>query len=571
VPELLPCDLVMKGGITSGVVYPAAIKRLSEKYVFRNVGGASAGAIAAVIAAACEYNRREHGAAEAFQKLDDVNAELTKPHFIQSLFQPTEQARPTFEALLALQAGKAGGLAAKAASSLRVLARRSPAAVAIVLAAVLLWIAFVVVSVVALAARGVTTLDVVAFVLLAVVSALALVVLLTAGAAAAIAHLAIDLNAGLMSNGLGMCRGKELTQWLHEKTQQCAGLPLDKPLTFADLKRGPEDSTIALQLVSTDLSASRPVDLPLSDTDEATVYYFKDSELDALLPDDVLNAIRQKPVQFVDGGAEYFRMPGDGMPVVLAARLSLSFPFLLSTVPLYSRDADGREVRHTMSDGGISSNFPIHFFDSLLPSWPTFGLDLRPSPDPKQTGPKPPDVVFGPQPRPPVFTAVSSVFSFGHQILTAALDWRDTMQAELPGFRDRICQIRLTKKEGGLNLDMPDSVVMALELRGRQAGDTIVSDFRWDCHLFTRYLTFMQVMQDVLPPAKLAFDAFDAGVPTKPPDCPGYDNPDPPAWAAAEPLTDDFLDAVRWGKGKPVDFDTHAPTPRGWARITPRV
>jgi hypothetical protein len=33
----------MKGGITSGVVYPAAIKRLSEKYVFRNVGGASAG------------------------------------------------------------------------------------------------------------------------------------------------------------------------------------------------------------------------------------------------------------------------------------------------------------------------------------------------------------------------------------------------------------------------------------------------------------------------------------------------------------------------------------------------
>jgi hypothetical protein len=216
-------------------------------------------------------------------------------------------------------------------------------------------------------------------------------------------------------------------------------------------------------------------------------------------------------------------------------------------------------------------NFPIHFFDSFLPRWPTFGLDLQPSPDPKETGPKPPDVVFGPEPRPPVFTAVSSVFSFGRQILNATLDWRDTMQAELPGFRDRICQIRLTKEEGGLNLDMPEPVVTALEIRGRQAGDTIVNDFRWDCHLFTRYLTFMQVMQDVVPPAKFAFDAFDASVPTKPPDCPRYDNPDPPDWTAVEPLTDHFLTAVRWGTGKAVDFDEHAPTPKGWARITPRV
>jgi predicted acylesterase/phospholipase RssA len=561
----------MKGGITSGVVYPAAIKRLSKEYVFRNVGGASAGAIAAVIAAACEFNRRDHGDDNAFDALDAVNEELTEPHFIQKLFEPTAAARPTFEALLAFQAGKPGAVASTLAGALRVLARRAPAAAAIVVGAAALWIAFLVVTVLALAAGGVSTLEIVALVLLALVSVVALVVLVAAGAAAALGHLAAELNAGLMANGLGMCSGKELTAWLHEKTQQCADLPLDKPLTFGDLKGDDEDLAIALQLVTTDLSGSRPVDLPLPDDDAETVYYFKDGELDALLPAAVLKAIRKEPVQFVDGGHVYFRMPGSKMPIVLAARLSLSFPILLSTVPLYSRGEDGREVRHTMSDGGISSNFPIHFFDTLLPRWPTFGLDLQPYPDPKETGPKPPDIVFGPEPRPPVFTAVSSVFSFARQILNAALDWRDTMQAELPGFRDRICQIRLTKKEGGLNLDMPADVVEALETRGQEAGNKIVSDFCWNCHLYERYLTFMQVMQDGLTPAQRAWEPFEHKDPDIPPNCPGYPHVDPPDWHEAKPLTSHFLAAMTWGPDGPIDFDKHAPTPKGWVRVTPRV
>jgi hypothetical protein len=39
------CDLVMKGGITSGVVYPRLISALSGVYRFKNIGGTSAGAI----------------------------------------------------------------------------------------------------------------------------------------------------------------------------------------------------------------------------------------------------------------------------------------------------------------------------------------------------------------------------------------------------------------------------------------------------------------------------------------------------------------------------------------------
>ena len=57
------CDVVLKGGITSGVVYPHGLCELARTYRFSNVGGTSAGAIAAAGAAAAEHGR-EHGGFE---------------------------------------------------------------------------------------------------------------------------------------------------------------------------------------------------------------------------------------------------------------------------------------------------------------------------------------------------------------------------------------------------------------------------------------------------------------------------------------------------------------------------
>ena len=75
------CDLVMKGGITSGVVYPKAIELLSHFYYFKSIGGTSAGAIAAVVTAAAEYQRRRSGSRAGFDLLATIPAELhgTKP------------------------------------------------------------------------------------------------------------------------------------------------------------------------------------------------------------------------------------------------------------------------------------------------------------------------------------------------------------------------------------------------------------------------------------------------------------------------------------------------------------
>jgi predicted acylesterase/phospholipase RssA len=47
----LECDLIIKGGIASGLVCPGAIKVLSEHCRLRSIGGASAGAIAGLFRA----------------------------------------------------------------------------------------------------------------------------------------------------------------------------------------------------------------------------------------------------------------------------------------------------------------------------------------------------------------------------------------------------------------------------------------------------------------------------------------------------------------------------------------
>jgi hypothetical protein len=71
--KLEECDLVMRGGITSGVVYPGVLVELAKHYRFRNIGGASAGAIAAGVAAAAEYGRQSGASPYAFE---DVVARL---------------------------------------------------------------------------------------------------------------------------------------------------------------------------------------------------------------------------------------------------------------------------------------------------------------------------------------------------------------------------------------------------------------------------------------------------------------------------------------------------------------
>jgi hypothetical protein len=272
-------------------------------------------------------------------------------------------------------------------------------------------------------------------------------------------------------------------------------------------------------------------------------------------------------------------MPGRDLPVVVAARLSLSFPMLLSTIPLWSKHPSlPHLVQHCMSDGGICSNFPIHFFDALFPARPTFGLDLQPYPtrshEQELDQARVPYVLFGDVPRPPAFSSVDTVFTFFRQLGTAFLEWRDNMQAELPGYRDRICQIRLTNEEGGLNLDMPQPVVDALVRRGEEAGEAIVGSgaFVWNRHRYVRYRTLMDALETGLGGVGPRFENFVRCVNGEiPPEWPYHVDAQPPWWDTAHPLTTRFLATVTWGREGVLDFSKDAPVPRPSLRITPSV
>src|SRR5436190_18734054 len=98
-PTRKQCDLIMKGGITSGVVYPEAVLALHARYDFRSIGGASAGAIAAAATAAAQHG--EAAAGSGFQGLAALNADLKRPGGIVDLFEPTPRAAPLFRVFLA--------------------------------------------------------------------------------------------------------------------------------------------------------------------------------------------------------------------------------------------------------------------------------------------------------------------------------------------------------------------------------------------------------------------------------------------------------------------------------------
>ena len=69
------CDLVLTGGVTSSIAYPALLLTLAGSFRFHSIGGSSSGAGAAALAAAAEYRRR-HGSTAGFHRLLERMAEV---------------------------------------------------------------------------------------------------------------------------------------------------------------------------------------------------------------------------------------------------------------------------------------------------------------------------------------------------------------------------------------------------------------------------------------------------------------------------------------------------------------
>jgi hypothetical protein len=177
----------------------------------------------------------------------------------------------------------------------------------------------------------------------------------------------------------------------------------------------------------------------------------------------------------------HFPKPAD-VPVVVAARLSLSFPGLISAVPLHFVDYGRRPesialVTAWFSDGGIASNFPMHLFDDAFPTRPTFGFDLQPSSvDHGSAKVIIPRRVGGGRSHP-----IGNVVGFGKAILDTMQNWSDNTQLGMNTFGDRVPEVRLDASEGGINLAMPAPVIETIADRGGEAA-ALLDDFDLAAH-----------------------------------------------------------------------------------------
>jgi predicted acylesterase/phospholipase RssA len=561
--DLPPCDLVMKGGITSGIVYPSLVITLATRYRFASIGGTSAGAIAGALTAAAEYGR-QLGNAGGLGRFAEALQALSKRDAILDLFQPTPPTSSLFLVLRRAGLSRSRSPVWRLAFTARVAARKRAR-----VAAVGVFLALGVLATIAGAFVKFPLGVWIAWTLLVALPLLGIVILATA--AAAIGDLLRQTISSLAHWDFGICPGTQqpgfeaeaLIDWLHKHIQRCAGKPIDEPLTFRDLA----DQGINLTMITTDLSLARPVRLP----DCIGAYSFDVERMRQRFPATVVDAM----VKASPPVAGYATMPTDDLPVVVGVRLSLSFPILMSAMALHQRSPRGDMRTHLLSDGGISSNFPMHFFDAWFPRHPTFGIDLAHFPEGNRD-----EVFMLPDPREraiPRWDPVASLPAFFALMKDTAQNWRDTLQSELPGFRDRVCQIRFDKGQGGLYLDMTDKDVEDLVQRGARAGELILetwTEHQWDQHRWVRYLMTMGLLEDNLQRAGMPFAAFEPRLRAGLDDVDVYRDGHDAQWCVGADQATAALLALAggWGRAGPVGFRAgETPTPEPVMRAVPRA
>jgi predicted acylesterase/phospholipase RssA len=589
------CDLVMTGGVASGVVYPWAVVELARAYRFRNIGGTSVGAMAAALAAAAEYGRRT-GFETPFEPLRRLPASLGEVlpdgrTRMFSLFQPANRQGARLLRLWGLLFqgnGTRGWLrqlwkwwrACKDEDIEKDLRCRPPRCLEIPAALITShgwWLLAGLLAALVLAwssgaLQGWVWLcsgpDALACVGRGLASGLAIATLcLGVPVAVLLAKLACDIRHGIIANNLGLCAGGTLdrqappdpedpdnphprpglSEWLHEGIQRSAGLtPKDPPLTFGDLWNAPaypgaprgtfcgdddpmQRRSINLMVITSNVTHGRPYRLPLS---KSSRLFYRPGELEPYLPQSVLNALVTASRPYEPGSdpfsardprpdpqlADLLELPSAGMPIVVAARLSLSFPLLFSAIPLYAIDHERKDRKNLalrrclFTDGGLSSNFPIHLFDAALPSWPTFGLWLDERGPFQRLDDKAPvwlpdlplsgrfdswnrfDPDIDPEPekdlegdvhrsrrcgRPSRTWGLLGGFLVG--LVTHAKDWHDRTSFRMPHVRNRVARLWLGPREGGLHIAMPRAQILQMAHRyGTTAGRLFVERFCGD-------------------------------------------------------------------------------------------
>src|SRR6476660_447651 len=567
-PMKLQCDLVMRGGIASGLVYPRAIAKLAENYDFRSIGGTSVGAIAAAGTAAAALGAKtgqDHFQTRLKQLPEEISETRDGKPVLERLFQPQPSTRRLFRVLMA-------GL------------RHENKVLKVGRIVALLCLSYLPIAVLG-AVIGLVPL--LGFALTSAIEGAVFWFLIVLGLIPALIFVVLTSSMGAMwdvflrlpNNGYGMCSGSNnlqrdnagvlpLTDWLHVLFQNVANRPLDEPVTFGHLWNNGGDTEkerdIELVVMTTNITRGISHRFPFLEGSWGQLF-FRKAEFDELFPQSVVNWImsHSAPVRHgdtIEVPNDFYPLPAaPDLPILLGARMSLSFPILVSAVPLYAANVTRRNEqgkfeleRCWFSDGGLTSNFPIHFFDAPLPSRPTFGINLvpetvaigdtteeknsvrglRPGGEPLGESrqdrwkniymPSTNTSGIGSVARFSEFTTIVGFFS---ALFDTARNWNDTELMAMPGYRDRVVHVALAPDEGGLNLRMPAGIIARIAERGERAAELLAARFAfepkldpqngkkikltWDNHRWVRFRSFLAAFEDVARRFRVTWE--DAG------------------------------------------------------------
>src|SRR5215207_9231594 len=245
----LEADVVMRGGITSGIIYPGAITAIAERYRLRSLGGTSAGAMAAAVSAAAEFGRWSGRNPAAFRDVVNpiptwLGTKTTSGRSaLFHLFTPDPDTRPVFKLVTDLIGTLDGSGSTKARIS------RAVQLTVDLLRLQVFWFGSLMVLIALFAWAGIEFTATTLLVLIA--SSLGLGVLTSLGFAAyRLWHWLPETAARLRNNHFGICSttaaasdvrtgaGKPipgLSAWMHQMIQDAAGIGYDEPpLTFGD-------------------------------------------------------------------------------------------------------------------------------------------------------------------------------------------------------------------------------------------------------------------------------------------------------------------------------------------------
>jgi predicted acylesterase/phospholipase RssA len=549
------CDLVLEGGVTSALIYTGLIARLSQHYRLKSLGGTSSGAVAAAAGAIAQRAKLEKPGTPAdplhpsFKALRDFPSRLAEIDekgrtVLFRLFQPQEGTRRGYHIVATfMQVWGPDRRFAAVVHAIAATLRTFPVA-ALVGALPGLW--YLLVALWSILHGGAD--DPANW----ISAAVALLLIVGLGVLAAVAWAVWSTLRGMMRNHFGLCSGMKgaepsdvlpLTCKLHELFNGLFGRDLSAdPVIFGHLWGRPAAQglprEIDLQVITTALNLRRPFRLPNDPgTDPLRGFFYDPKEWKHFFPGKVMEwlekhrRLRDGPPLTTAHGRSLFALPDPAnWPVLVAVRLSLSFPGLLSAVPMYTLEKRTRAKAGSppgepalimrkvyFSDGGITSNCPVQLFDVPLPGYPTFAVRL----DKFKSGEKGSHRIWLPnddtEPPPSVrpFDATNpaaGAWQFVTGIVNTALEWRDRLQRALPGYRERIVVVGLKPGEGGLNLAMTPRTILGLAALGARAALRLQRAFdgprthgpnAWDRHRWLRLRSTLAAAQHYVSEVKI--------------------------------------------------------------------